>query len=89
MELVNEMPPATILCTEKLRWTHLSRQFFRKVKLHFGAVICFYLCAHALNGGLSIAKFCPPADLSRSMAGEGDLAVGNPVESHGVHQIAL
>ncbi len=29
----------------ELRWTHLSRQFFRKVKLHFGAVFCFYLCA--------------------------------------------
>jgi hypothetical protein len=28
-----------------LRWTHLSRHFFSKVKLHFGAVFCFYLCA--------------------------------------------
>ena len=31
-----------------LRWTHLSRQFFRKVKLHSGAVFCFYLCAPTL-----------------------------------------
>ena len=27
-----------------VRWTHLSRHFFHKVKLHFGAVFGFYLC---------------------------------------------
>jgi hypothetical protein len=42
-----------------------------------------------VSGGLSIAKFCPPAALSRSMAGGRNLAVGNPVESHKVHQPAL
>jgi len=29
---------------EGVRWTHLSRHFFHKVKLHFGAVFGFYLC---------------------------------------------
>jgi hypothetical protein len=27
--------------SQKIRWTHLSRQFFRKVKLHSGAVFYF------------------------------------------------
>jgi len=37
-----------------------------------------FMCPFPVNGGLSIAKFCPPAALSRSMAGEQNLAVGNP-----------
>ena len=47
------------------------------------------MCPFPVSGGLSIAKFCPPAALSRSMAGGENLTVGNPVESHKVHQSAL
>jgi hypothetical protein len=27
---------------EKVKWTHLSRQFFIKIKLHLGAVLLFF-----------------------------------------------
>ena len=43
-----------------LRWTHLSRQYFRKVKLNPGAVLMFFcLCSYPLRRGLSTADFRP------------------------------
>ncbi|MDP3095318.1 MAG: hypothetical protein Q8N02_07015 [Methylotenera sp.] len=30
----------------KIRWTQLSRQFFKNIKLHFGAFFCFlFICS--------------------------------------------
>ena len=59
---------------DSVRWTHLSRQYFGKVKLHFGAVfLFFFMCPVSVSGGLTIAKLFPPAALSRN------LTVGNPV----------
>ena len=43
-----------------VRWTHLSRQYFRKVKLNPGAVLMFFcLCSYPLRRGLSTADFRP------------------------------
>jgi hypothetical protein len=54
-----------------------------------GRFFVFIYVPFPVSGGLSIAKFCPPAALSRSMAGGGNLAVDNPAESHTVHHLAL
>ena len=57
---------------EKLRWTHLSRQFFRKVKLHPGAVFMFFcMCSYPLSRGLSTANFRPLPFSGAGWAGLG------------------
>jgi hypothetical protein len=65
----------------QLKAAQLSRQYFRKGNT-LERFFLLFMCPCAVSEGLSIAKFCPPVALSRSMAGGRDLAVGNPVESH-------
>jgi len=56
----------------KVRWTHLSRQFFRKVKLHPGAVFMFFcMCSYPLSRGLSTANFRPLPFSGAGWAGLG------------------
>ena len=82
--------PLLFLLSESLsrRWTQLSRQFFRKVKLHFWAGFCFYYVPLPRERRVIHSQVLPARGPFAEHGGR-DLAVGNPVESHGRNQLAL
>ena len=63
------MPDHLHLFISALRWTHLSRQFFSKIKLHLGAVfMLFSVFPCPMSRGV-IHSQLPPAAFLRSRAG--------------------